>query len=199
MKGTLFKKLVAGALALLMVGTALPQGIDLTGIFGGSEITASAETVGGECGENANWSFDTETGKLTITGTGPMTKAPWRDSYIDDITSVEIKKGITTIDANAFYCCSRLASVTIPGTVETINHGAFSECVALEKVTIPKGVKEIGKSAFDYCNALKQVTIPGTVETIGEYAFQKCVVLEKVTIQNGVKEIVENAFFLAVS
>ena len=35
MKGTLFKKLVAGALALLMVGTALPQGSDLTGIFGG--------------------------------------------------------------------------------------------------------------------------------------------------------------------
>lgn len=195
MKGTLFKKLVAGALALLMVGTALPQGIDLTGIFGGSEITASAETVGGECGENANWSFDTETGKLTITGTGEMASAPWRDSYKDDITSVEIKKGITRIDTDAFKGCISLASVTIPGTVETIAREAFSECVALEKVTIQKGVKEIGKSAFEYCNALKQVTIPGTVETIGEFAFQKCVVLEKVTIQNGVKEIVENAFF----
>ena len=97
MKGTLFKKLVAGALALLMVGTSLPQGSDLTGIFGGSEITASAETVGGTCGENANWSFDTETGKLTITGTGEMASAPWRDSYKDDITSVEIEKGITNI------------------------------------------------------------------------------------------------------
>ena len=59
-----------------MVGTALPQGSDLTGIFGGPEITASAETVGGKCGVNANWSFDTETGKLTITGTGPMIYSP---------------------------------------------------------------------------------------------------------------------------
>ena len=89
MKGTLFKKLVAGALALLMVGTAMPQGSDLTGIFGGSDITASAETVGGPCGYNANWSFDTETAKLTITGTGTMESAPWRDSYVDDITSGE--------------------------------------------------------------------------------------------------------------
>ena len=194
MKGTLFKKLVAGALALLMVGTALPQGSNLTGIFGGSEITASAETVGGTCGENANWSFDTETGKLTITGTGEMTSAPWRDSYKDDITSVEIKKGITTIGGYAFSSCSKLASVTIPGTVETIDGFAFYECAALEKVTIPKGVKEIDKNAFEYCNALKQVTIPGTVETIGAKAFQKCDALEKVTIQEGVKNICEKAF-----
>ena len=194
MKGTLFKKLVAGALALLMVGTALPQGSDLTGIFGGSEITASAETVGGTCGDNANWSFDTETGKLTITGTGLMKSAPWIDSYIDNITSVEIEKGITRICTKAFDGCSRLASVTIPGTVETVGSEAFSYCSALEKVTIRKGVKEIGKNAFRSCGRLASVTIPGTVETIGDYAFLNCDVLEKATIQNGVKEIGEKAF-----
>ena len=217
MKGTLFKKLVAGALALLMVGTALPQGSDLTGIFGGSEITASAETVGGTCGINANWSFDTETGKLTITGTGEMISAPWRDSYKDDITSVEIENGITKVHSNAFSNCSRLASVTIPngvkeigknafdvcislasvtipGTVETIGDYAFRGCSALEKVTIPKGVKEIGKYAFKSCRELKQVTIPGTVETIGREAFSECVALEKVTIPKGVKEIGKYAF-----
>ncbi len=189
MKGTLFKKLIAGALALLMVGTALPQGSDLTGIFGGSEITASAETVGGTCGVNANWSFDTETGKLTITGTGEMASAPWRDSYKDDITSVEIKKGITTIDTDAFKGCISLASVTIPGTVETIAHDAFSECVALEKVTIQNGVKEIVENAFFSCSKLKQVTIPGSIDNIDVYAFNNCKNIEQVTILEGSRTI----------
>ena len=217
MKGTLFKKLVAGALALLMVGTALPQGSDLTGIFGGSEITASAETVGGTCGENANWSFDTETGKLTITGTSEMTSAPWRDSYIDDITSVKIENGITKINVDAFNGCSRLASVTIPngvkeigdyafsscsklasvtipGTVETIGDYAFRFCSALEEVTIQEGVKEIGKNAFSDCGRLASVTIPGTVETIGENAFYLCESLKQVTIPQNVNVFGSRAF-----
>ncbi|MCR5478733.1 MAG: leucine-rich repeat protein [Ruminococcus sp.] len=194
MKGTLFKKLVAGALALLMVGTALPQGSDLTGIFGGSEITASAETVGGTCGSTANWSFDTETGKLTITGTGEMTTAPWRDSYGAYITSVEIEKGITNINVDAFYCCSRLASVTIPGTVGTIGFYAFSDCDALEQLTISEGVKEICNCAFTSCGNLKQVTIPSSVKNIGDSAFEGCTALEHVTIQEGVETIGENAF-----
>lgn len=196
MKGTLFKKLVAGALALLMVGTALPQGSDLTGIFGGSEITASAETVGGTCGENANWSFDTETGKLTITGTGEMTSAPWIDSYGADITSVEIENGITKICSNAFNNCIRLASVTIPGTVEKIGVSAFQNCDALEKVTIQEGVKEIGLKAFFSCGRLASVTIPGTVETIDQEAFYLCESLKQVTIPQSVNVISSKAFKL---
>jgi len=219
MKGTLFKKLVAGALALLMVGTALPQGSYLTGIFGGSEITASAETVGGTCGKNANWSFDTETGKLTITGTGLMNSAPWRDSYKDEITSVEIENGITNIYDKAFNNCSRLASVTIPngvkgigkiafdscislasvtipGTVEKIGMNAFKNCDALEKVTIQEGVKEFGEKAFYSCGRLASVTIPGTVETIGEEAFSLCESLKQVTIPQSVNVISSKAFKL---
>ena len=41
MKRKLFKRITAMALALLMVGTAIPSGSDFTGLFG-SEITASA-------------------------------------------------------------------------------------------------------------------------------------------------------------
>ena len=194
MKGTLFKKLVAGALALLMVGTALPQGIDLTGIFGGSEITASAETVGGTCGVNANWSFDTETGKLTITGMGEMTTAPWIDSYKDDITSVEIENGITKIYNYAFKNCSRLASVTIPNGVKGIGKHAFYSCGRLASVTIPGTVETIGEEAFYLCESLKQVTIPQSVNVISSKAFKKCKALEKVTISKGVQEIGEEAF-----
>ena len=203
MKGTLFKKLVAGALALLMVGTALPQGSDLTGIFGGSDITASAQTVGGTCGYNANWSFDTETGKLTITGTGPMTSAPWTHSY-KDITSVEIEKGITNIYIFAFLECINLASVTIPGTVETIGDYAFRNCDALEKVTIQEGVKEIGKEAFHLCRSLNQVLIPDSVKVIAQDAFDEHTTLyyygsESIIVPEGTSEITKCDFGLKFS
>ena len=152
-----------------MVGTALPQGSDLTGIFGGPEITASAETVGGKCGDNAYWSFDKETGKLTITGMGEMTSARWRNSYRDDITSVEIENGITKICEKAFDSCGRLASVTIPETVETIGDYAFSYCHALEQVNILEGSRTVSAdvlSVFPYCEKLTSVVVPSSVTEI---------------------------------
>ena len=72
MKGKLFKRLVAGALALLMLGTALPQGSDFAGLFTGSDIVASAETKSGKCGDNATWEYDSESQKLSIIGSGDM-------------------------------------------------------------------------------------------------------------------------------
>ena len=45
MRRNLFKRLTAGALALLMLGTALPSGSDFTGLFSGTDIVASAETA----------------------------------------------------------------------------------------------------------------------------------------------------------
>ena len=52
MKGKLFKRLVSGALALLMLGTALPPDSDFSGLFG-IGITASAEAFSGKCGDHA--------------------------------------------------------------------------------------------------------------------------------------------------
>lgn len=52
-------------LAVLLVCTLLPQ----TALF------ASAETCSGTCGaegDNLTWSFDPETGELTISGSGEM-------------------------------------------------------------------------------------------------------------------------------
>ncbi len=193
MKGTLFKKLVAGALALLMVGTALPQGSDLTGLLCGSDITASAIETSGKCGPNAFWSYDSDTRKLTITGEGEMENNSWF-WYNSSITSVEISEGITSICIEAFMSSSCLERVVIPGSVEYFGRSAFGDCRYLEQLTISEGVKEIGNCAFTSCGNLKQVTIPGSVKTIGQGAFEACTALEHVTIQEGVETIGEKAF-----
>ena len=67
-------------------------------------ITAQAETYTGTCGDNLNWSLDTETGLLKITGEGDMSSNPW-SSYKHLIKSVEIGNGVTSIGEDAFYNC----------------------------------------------------------------------------------------------
>ena len=45
----------------------------LLGITSGLNLTAYAEVQSGTCGKNVNYSLDTETGVLTISGSGNTT------------------------------------------------------------------------------------------------------------------------------
>ena len=196
MKSNLFKKLTAGALALLMVGTALPSGSDFTGLFGGSVMSASAQTTSGECGENATWEFDSETGKLTISGTGAMydydgMNMPWIEE-IENIKSIEIGEGITAIGRWAFTNAENAASVTIPDGVTTIGEAAFAVC-GFSSIDIPSTVTSIGSYAFTESKMIN-VTIPGGVTVINECVFQGCDLLESVVIPQGVTSINNGAF-----
>jgi hypothetical protein len=78
---------------------------------------------------------------------------------------------VTSIGDYAFYACSNLASVTIPGTVTTVGEGAFWGCTSLTNVTIANGVASIRDYAFVGCTSLPGVTIPASVTSIGETAF----------------------------
>ncbi len=119
--------------------------------------------------DDITWSFDTETGVLTISGTGTMAdyaynSSPWV-SYRSSVKAVTIDSGVTTIGKYAFYGC------TIPDRVTSISSSAFSGCTGLTSVTIPDSVSSIGGSAFRNCTSLTSVTIPDSVTGIGSSAF----------------------------
>ena len=128
----------------------------------------------GNCGNGVGWKLDSE-GTFTIYGNGSMydygdTVVPWI-SYCDDIQTVVIEDGVTSISPGSFYECIALTSVTIGNSVTTIGNYAFWLCSALTSVTIPNSVSTIGNHAFDGCTSLTSVTIPNSVTTIGNNAF----------------------------
>ena len=170
----------------------------LFSVISSVNLSAYAEesATSGKCGDNVYWSYDEGSKTLTISGMGAMnydSDVPW-DGYSEDISTVEIETGVTTIGEWAFYFCSGLTSVEIPDSVTTIGWGAFSDCSSLTSVTIPNGVISIGGYAFNNCRRLTSVTIPNNVTTIGEFTFSECKSLTSVTIPNSVTTIGKLAF-----
>ena len=167
--------------------------------------TAAWADDSGTCGaagneNNVTWSFVSSTQTLTISGSGPMADfsnvnedQPWKD-YRDNITSVVIGDGVTTIGKNAFYLLKVLNSpVTIPSGVTSIGEQAFRKCEALPSVTIPAGVTSIGNYAFQKCESLTSIIIPNSVTTIGNNAFSSSG-LTSVIIPSSVTSIGREAF-----
>ena len=62
---------------------------------------------------------------------------------IDEIKSVIIEDGVTSIGDSAFEGCKGLTSVTIGNGVTSIGYNAFLGCTGLKEVTVPKKVQRL--------------------------------------------------------
>ncbi len=84
-----------------------------------------------ECGLNCTARLD-QSGKMTISGTGPMYDYVfnWRDrpwvQYLQEITSLDVQRGITTVGWNAFYDTA-IATATLADSVENIKCGGIGK------------------------------------------------------------------------
>ena len=158
------------------------------------DFSAYADVQTGSCGDNVNYSLDTETGVLTISGTGKMTDSPFRQNFnFNIIKSVIIKNGVTSISDYAFSDCSSLASVTIPNSVTNIGDGAF-KWSGITNITIPDSVTSIGDGAFEW-SGIASIKIPDSVTNIGICTFFFCKKLNFVSIPNSVTSIGSEAFY----
>lgn len=162
-----------------------------------SETEEATNVLSGSCGTNVNWELNKETGVLRIYGEGDMYDydfnidflgGPWV-RYDENIITVVIEEGVTSIGACAFYGCTSMTGVEIPQSVTTISHDAFACCYVLESIEIPSGVTTIGNNAFAECRKLKTITIPKSVTKIGAGAFYSCPSLVSITVDS------ENEFY----
>jgi len=130
-----------------------------------------------------SWAYNEATHTLTVSGTEPMNNykgvvRPW-SQYLDDITTVVISDGVTSIGSMAFEGCTHLTSVVIPNSVTAIMENAFMNCRKLESVTLPQNLKHLGYCAFAV-TGLTSVTVPCNL-TYGN-VFGSCENLTTVTL-----------------
>ena len=103
---------------------------------------------------------------------------PWHGK---NITELVLQPGITTIGSYAFYDCEDLTSVELPKGVTAIGECAFLSSGVTELV-LPNTLKTIGKAAFGWCD-IDSLHIPASVTSIGESAFSGA--LCEITVDSG--------------
>lgn len=93
---------------------------------------------------------------------------------LNNITQVNIEKGVTQIGEGAFLGCTNLTSINIPDSVEYIGEGAFENCSNLQSIALPSNekFKFIRSNMFKGCINLKNIYIPNNVKTIFNNAFE---------------------------
>ena len=92
-----------------------------------SATTVWADDASGTYGDNLEWAFTESDSTLTISGTGEITdNAPW-SSYKDQIKTVTLSEGISSIGTSAFSDAVNLQKITIPASVEKIESYAFEK------------------------------------------------------------------------
>ncbi len=165
------KKYISLILTFVMLLTMIPLSV----------ISVNAETVTGACGENLTWLFDSDTGTLTISGTGDMNSSDW-SSYRTQIKRVVIEDGVTSIGVDAFYRCTSLTEVVISNSVTVIGAYAFRFCTSLAEIKIPDSVITIDDYAFYNCSSLKELVIPDSVTKITALAFYSCLSFADITV-----------------
>ena len=154
----------------------------------------------GKCGDHLFWAFY-EDGTLVINGFGAMydfteESQPWV-AHSDQITTVEIMPGATSIGRYAFNGHRALVTVTTPDTLVTIGERAFESCDALKTVELREGLQTLGYAAFWFCDGIVTIDIPDTVTKIDSFCFAGCNGLESIRLPASMTHLSNYAFYLA--
>lgn len=77
-----------------------------------------------------------------------------------------------------FANCEDLTSINLPKGVTSIGDGAFYGCTSLTSISLPDKLASIGMEAFGYCSNLEEISLSGindqfelALPTLGSKAF----------------------------
>lgn len=165
------------------------------------------------CGLGLEWSIDSETGVLSVTGKGEITSAPWRDTDIS-ITEVIIGEGVTAICDGAFFRCADIEIVRLPSTLKKIGYQAFEDCVKIREVHITDldafatiTYDEVQPGSFEgnplfsgaslYLNGniVRRVELSASVTKVSPYVFYGSTDITEVILHDGIASVGRAAFY----
>lgn len=198
------KKLMALLLAVLLIASTFSFALAADP----ADIAGYTTVDYGKCGQNVNWYYAQNGAgerSIFIKGTGAMdnyspSNQPQWVKLRENIETVVIKEGVTSVGDYAFAECTKLKEVTLEKGVQTIGASAFAKSGMLSTVKFSEQLTSIGESAFEKCYSLKTMDLPAGLKTIGRYAFFECRNLSsEVVIPKGVSVVSDFAFFRCYS
>ena len=93
-----------------------------------------------------------------------------------------IPNSITTIGTYAFYDVRNRENLDIPYGVKTLEKNSFFWS-KIASISIPSSVESIGNHAMYGCEYLVNIIIPASVTSIGQYVLSYCTKLEKISVE----------------
>ena len=156
-------------------------------ISSGVIFPVSGTIVGGY----GTWSID-KYGVLIINGGTPNydspSDVPW-NIYRKYIYDIQMTDNCAYIGKNTFAYEdegeSKVTSVEIPASVETIGENAFKNNDQIEVVEA-EGVKNIGDEAFTNCSSLEKVKFGKDVQSLGNKVFNQCGLVDVMAVKAAV-------------
>lgn len=155
------KEIIAGLLALILVGGLVPFNNNITNKYSAYAIGESIEDKEYTEGTYGDLKYKNYGDYIEISGCNPLAKEIEIPSEITNIP-------VTVIGDSAFYLNNwsedgymetLVTKIIIPDSIKIIKRAAFLNCYFLEEITLPKSVEYIGDSAFSSCRSLKNITI----------------------------------------
>lgn len=116
--------------------------------------------------------------------------------YPRHLTRVEITEPCAALGNYAFFECSSLAEIILPGTLTRVGIRAFYGCTNLRGAEIPAAVTAIGENAFFGCSNLRELSFGenASLQTVGINAFYGCRILTQVDLPRALPSIPASCF-----
>ena len=96
----------------------------------------------------------------------------YRVAVCDQMTEIRWSSNLEKIDAFTFIGGNQ-TTVTVPGTVKTVEYAAFACNSKLEEITFEEGVTSISREVLYGSNHVKTINLPASLEVLGQ--FNQCV------------------------
>ena len=113
--------------------------------------------------------------------------------YCDNLSAIAFPDALQEIGSGAFEGCSKLKYINLPDKLQRLDICAFDKCTSLKRVDLPDKLVEIGRSAFAHC-ALDRIILPSSLQLIDQFVFYKCENLKRIQWPKNLKEIGDYAF-----
>ena len=181
---TILMSLAMPAMAAEAVTTEVEALVDV--VLDGAAPAAEQAVTSGKCGEDMTWSFNTEDGTLTISGTGSMYAITnnWEDfgkgvyGYEPEwwslpVRHVVVNEGVEYLSDYAFAQSAKgnealLETVELPTSLKEIPQYGFIISTAMTSLEIPEGIKSVTGWPFGNPNVsfltLNELILPSTLE-----------------------------------